>query len=804
MTSRNTPPPARHPLRRTLHCALIGLTAATAWPAVAQPAPRTPPAAEQGDSRHFDIAAGTLSDVLARFAGDAGVALTFDAAPLRGLESQGLQGRFSTEQGFARLLEGSGFEAAHKGSGNYLLRQRPVGESTLAPVNVTATTVTATTEGLPSYSAESVTLAKGTQRIRDIPQSVSVVTRQRIEDQNLTTVAEAMRQTVGMTVSDFGSGTAEISSRGFQLDSIQVDGSAVQTGVGMWGTSSFDLALYDRVEVMRGPAGILQGSGEPGGAINLVRKRAHAQPRVSLTLQGGSWDRYRSELDATGALTGDGRLRARFVAAYEDAGSFIDKSYARKPLLYGTLEYDLSAATTLSAGITTQRMTSRPYVGLPVYPNGEMPDLPRSTYLGSDWDKKTEEAVTLFAEAEHRFDDGGEAHLRFSRIEREFALYTSAFGDSLIDPATGDMLRRALGSRGDTTDTSVELHVTRPFSALGREHRFTVGASTRSYEYWFSYENIAGLPQNAFDPDHSLPRPAFSLAAPTSQYTNTQHGLFGQLQLRVSDLTQVVVGGRLSHWKTDNKLNPGASYRVRDEFTPALGLIHDLSPAYSVYASYAGIFQPQNGQTVSGSALDPRTGEQYEIGLKGDLAGGRATLHAALFRINDENRAMTDPDNPGFSISSGKVRSEGFETELAGQITPKWNVSAGYAYTKTRNIKANPAQQGLRFAPGTPEHSVKIWNTLRVTGDQSRGWTVGGGLEYNSGLYAESSGVRWKQDAYTVAAASAAYRFDRNWSLALNVENLFDKKYFSRVSAGGRQNYYGNPRNFMLTLRGQF
>lgn len=803
MISRPAPPATQRPLRRAIHLALLGLAAATALPASAQSTAGSPSATEQTATRQFQIGPGNLSDVLARFAGQAGVALSFDAARLRGLQSQGLHGSFSVGQGFSRLLAGTGFEASHQGAGNYLLRERPPGEATLAPVTVTASSMqSATTEGSGNYASGAVTIGKGTQGVRDIPQSVSVVTQQRIKDQNMSTVADAMRQTTGMTVVSYGTGTSGISARGFALDSIQIDGIAVQTGQGMWGTAAFDLAMYDRLEVLRGPAGVLQGSGEPGGAVNLVRKRAQAKRSISFTAQAGSWDRYRTQVDATGALTEDGRLRGRLVATYDDEKSFIDTVYSRKPLFYGTIEYDIDAATTLSAGITRQRMTSRPDVGLPTYAD-DIAWLPRSTYLGSDWDRKTEETTNHFVEAEHRFDDGGEARIRISRMERDYSLLTSAFGDSYIDPSTGDIQRRLLASEGSTRDTGIDAWVSKPFEALGREHRFTVGANARTYDHSFSYLYIDRLPQNVFDPVRDLPKPSYTMPAPSSAYKNTQYGIHGQLQLRLTDATQLVVGGRLANWKTENKVNPAASYRVRNEFTPNLGMIHDLSAAYSVYASYAGIFQPQNGQSISG-ALDPRTGTQIEVGIKGELAGGRTTLHAALFRIDDENRAMSDPDNPGFSINAGKVRSEGFEAEIAGQVTRRWNLMAGYAYTKARYLKADGALRGTDFSSRTLRHSMKLWNTWQISGDATRGWTLGGGLEYSSGVYAENSGVKWKQGAYTIASASASYRFDEDWSLALNVENLFDKKYYTRMDGWFRQSYYGNPRNFMLTLRGSF
>ena len=801
-----TPPPPnvyQQPLRLAVRLALVGLATATPMIAAAQPTTAAPTDSAGVAAHVFDIPPGTLGETLARFAAAAGVALSFDAAGLRGIHSEGLRGRYTVEDGFARLLATSNLEAVHQGGGNYLLRTRPPSSTTtLAPVTVTGA-AEAGTQGNPSYASSAVTIGKGTQRLRDIPQSLSVVTRQRIEDQNLTTVADAMRQTTGMTVVDFGTGTAGVSARGFSLDAMQIDGIAVQTGQGMWGTSSFDLALYDRLEVLRGPAGILQGSGEPGGTINLARKRAHAERTTSTAVQVGSWDRYRTEVDATGALDGEGRLRGRVVAMYEDNKSFIDTVYSRKPLFYGTLEYDIAPATTLSAGYTTQRMTSRPTVGLPMYADGRVSRLPRSTYIGSNWDKKTEEANQYFVEAEHRFDDGGEARLRLSRLDRAHDLETSAFGDSYIDPATGDIALRLMRSKQDTRDTGIDAYLSRPFEAMQRVHRFTIGADARVYDYTMRFAQITGVTQNVFDPRRDIPKPDFVLGAPT-RYKNTQYGVHGQLQLHVADATQIVLGGRISNWETDNKSNPSASYRIRREFTPNAAILHDLSDEWTVYASHARIFQPQNGQTVALAALDPRTGTQYELGIKGGLAGDRIAVHAALFRINDENRAMSDPDNPGFSISAGKVRSEGFEAELSGQVNERWNVMAGYAWTKSRYLKADAVNIGSGAAPDTPKHSVKLWNTYRLSAEPSHGWSVGGGLEYNSGVYADRGGVRWKQDAYAIVSARVDYRFDERWSLSLNGENLFDKKYYTRMAGWFRQSYYGNPRNFTLSLRGQF
>lgn len=759
----------------------------------------------------YHIPAGPLGRTLSSFAANTGTPISFDPALTEGLTSPAIAGTYSTKEAIAKLLEGSGLEITQKNDGSYSLKKAPVAltpkndrADTLPEVAVSATAEkTDTTENSNSYTSNIVSIGKGKQTLREIPQSISIVTRQRMDDQNMTTLAEAMQQTTGMTVVNYGSNTAGINSRGYGLDVIQIDGIPVQDSQGAWGTSSQDLTTYDRIEVLRGPAGLLQGTGEPGGTVNLVRKRAMADYAIKTSLFGGSWDNYRGEVDVTGALDSEGKVRGRLVAMYQDKKSFIDDDFARKPLIYGTLEFDLTPQTTISVGATITSMDSRPTFGLPTYEDGRVADISRSTFIGSDWDNKHENSNNYFMEAEHRLNNGGELKLRVSALERRFGLESSAFGDSYIDTA-GNFDRVLLGSKGKTSDYGIDAFLTQPFNVLGREHNILIGLNSRVFNSSTAYAQIYGATQNIFSPQHSLAKPDF-IYEPADVFKTSQTGVYGQTRLQVLDNTKLIFGGRLSNWEIELKNNPNGNDKISQKFTPYGGLVFDLTEQFSLYASYSDIFQPQYYSLgANNKILEPRTGNQYEVGVKGELQGGKLNLHAALFRINDENRAMTDPNNPNFSISAGKVRSQGFETEISGRLNSNWDVMAGYAYTETEYLQAEDGLKGLVFATNTPKHNFKLWNKYRISGDNLSGWSIGAGLNILSGVYAYNGVSKWVQDGYTLASAQVDYRVNKNWDLSLTGNNLFDKKYYSRMEGWSRQTYFGDPRNFMLTLRGNF
>ncbi|WP_231755242.1 TonB-dependent receptor [Bordetella sp. N] len=789
-----------------------GGAAANSQPTATLVAQAVPTAAN--GARAYDIAPGTLGDTLARYAAASGVQLVFDPALLAGRQSPGLRGSFGVQAGFDRLLGGSGWRAVPRGAGVYDLQAVPAGP---AVTELDAVTVIgnadqlAQTEGSNSYTSRAVTIGKGGQTLKEIPQSASVVTRKQLDDQNLNNLSDAMRNVTGITVETLSSGgnISNFISRGYALDTIMVDGISMPAGAGNLSTG-FDLAIYDRIEVLRGPSGLYQGSGEPGGSINLVRKRPLDKFGFSAQTTVGSWDYYRAVTDLSTPFDEAGKVRGRFIAAYEHRGSFIDRVDAEHPTLYGVIEADLTPATTLTAGITWQRDHSRPSFGLPAYADGSLLDVKRSTNVSAQWNRLTEETTETFANLEHRLANGGAIKASVFHRDTDTPTRLMTWANSAVDPATGDtsVIGWSYRNHWQTTGTDVNLNL--PFTAFGREHSVLVGADYTYTRKAFSYGGGTTYATNIYDPVRNMPDPDFDRVNGNESRTS-QLGLYTRFNFQVMDKLKWIAGSRLSWWRNDARNNntyfddfSQNTDRVSAHITPYTGLIYDLTPELSAYASYTSIFQPQTDTTAQGSTLKPRTGKQYEIGLKGEYLDGRLNTHAALFRMEDRNRAMADPDDPMFSVAAGKVRSEGFETEISGSPLPGWDLVAGYAYTHTKYLDADVGSQGTSFSSITPRHTFNLWTKYAFSQESLRGFSVGAGVRVNSGFYEEENDTRWNQGTYTVVSAQVGYRYNRHLDTTLTVNNLFDRKYYEKLGGASRQNYYGAPRSVMLNVRYQY
>ncbi|MBA4284936.1 MAG: TonB-dependent siderophore receptor [Xanthomonadaceae bacterium] len=570
-----------------------------------------------------------------------------------------------------------------------------------------------------------------------------------------------------------------------------------------------DNPIYERIELLRGPGGLFQGAGEPGASLNLVRKRAPGKPLLGGAVTVGSWSLYRAELDGGAPLTDDGALRVRGVVVHETHDSFQDVVNAQKKIGYGTLEYDLAPATTLSVGGVIQRVDSVINQGLPAYADGRLIDVSRATFIGADWNELVPETNDLFAELEHRLSGGGDLKFAVRRLDRKM-LYKVARANSAVD-ANGDTAIQTGIYTTDRENVSADLYASLPFDLGGRSHHLIVGANWRDQDQRNDSSAFANTAtQNVFDPDHAVTEPTLPYIG-SDDVKTTQFGGYGQLRLRVLEPLTLVAGGRISWWQSRNRnLTAGtttADYAVDGQLTPFFAVICDLLEQVSLYASYADIFQPQNAVQASGEQIKPRTGSQYETGIKAEFLNQRVIAQFALFRLEDQNRAIADPNDSLFSVPSGKVRSQGFESEITGMLLPGWNLSAGYTHVDTEYRVGTAAQQGQAFAPFTPRHSANLWTRYRIGNGSLQGLSIGGGLRAVSSFYSQSGGVsptRFVADAYTLLSAQLGYELNRHWSANLTVSNLLDEKYYEKVSIAARQNFYGEPRSVVLALRARF
>ncbi|WP_246165029.1 TonB-dependent siderophore receptor [Pigmentiphaga aceris] len=778
-------------------------------------------------TQHHAIAAGPLDAALANFAASAGVSITMPPALVQGKTTPGLQGTYSVGEGFARLLAGSGLEAAGGAGGAYALRpvagttgnaaddssnaMRGAG-TTLAPVTVTARAEQgATTDGTRAYTSRAVTVGKGEQALKDIPQSVSVLTRQRMDDQNLTSLADAVNNTTGLVATQgVGAGIA-VTARGFMIDSMQYDGVPVPRNtysLGNWGSES--LVFYDRVEVLRGAAGLLQGGGSPGGTINFVRKRGQAEPTVTLTGKAGSWDSYGAQLDAGGPLNKEGSLRGRVVVDEDRGHSHIDYVWQRSRTLYAALDYDIDADTTVGIGISNKRTRSRPsFVGLPRFSDGSDIGLPRSTYTGASWNRALNDQTAVYADAEHRFND-------------RWTVKASAFGmneqnTSVHQRMAGTISRSGAGAMyGDfSTDLNgqhrgLDVYLRGRFEALSMSHEVTLGANVSRYTTNDRYARAWTTGANIFNINHDRPwQDHASIAARgvqvISQYDVRQEGIYGAWRAKLAEPLTMILGGRVS-WYDQVYAEPTSESAQRKSArpTPYAGLVYALSPQWSAYTSYSDVFELQSARTASGAVIKPITGTNLELGIKGELADGRINTSLALFRYEHRDRAVPDYasgmicNNAYCSTAAGKVRSQGVEAEVSGEVLRGLQLFAGYTYNTSKFLD-DPVNEGRVFSTWTPRHLVKLWADYRLPGALDK-FSVGGGV--NAQSHALSYDRVFKVPGFSIWNARVAYQLNDEVALALNVNNLSDKRYYipSYNSVSGN-NYYGTPRSVMFTVK---
>ncbi|MGN0922919.1 TonB-dependent siderophore receptor [Ectopseudomonas mendocina] len=792
-------PLARNIRRAALMLSLSGslLTTASAWAAPLS----------------YSIPAGSLAAALSQFAAASGVTLSFGSSETANLESAGLHGEYEIEEGFARLLQGSGLIVQKAGDKRYVLvRAQPNEALELSAATVTGNQLGANTEGTGSYTTGSASTATGLNlSMRETPQAVSVVTRQQIEDQNLTDITQVLEQTPGVVANSMGpagSDANQIYVRGLTLDNFQVDG-INRTSTYGFNDDLADMVIYDRVEVVRGATGLMTGTGDPSATVNLIRKKPTYETRRKLTLQAGSWDNYRSELDMSGKLSDSGHVRGRVVAAKTDSKSHIDRQALEKQVAYGVLEWDISDATMLTIGAEYQDLDNdgAGNHGFPMYNSDGSHFKPsRAFNSGSDWSYHKRETRTLFTTLEHTLNNGWQLKFNAEHSRRSYddAFATAANGAVNAD---GSGISTWTGRwAGDPRQTSFDVSASGPFSLFSREHELYLGASHHR-----SYYRNGGYPlwtfqtiDNIFTWDGSLPEPdAIHNKSTQDALDETQLGLVAATRWSLTDDLSLITGARVIDWQRDTSshlLATGAVTRSREQengiVTPYVGLIYDLDEHWSAYASYTTIFNPQNRQQADGSYLEPKEGENYELGVKGEFWNKRLTTALSVFEVRQDNLPIADPNNPGYSIAESGTKTRGFEVEMAGELLPNWQVSASYSYAVIQD------SDNERLNTEVPRDTLKLFTTYRLQSIPQL--KVGGGMRWQGAEYYKESGPNnetFHQGDYTVVDLMAQYAVTPETSVSLNLNNALDEHYYSAIGARG---WYGTPRSLTATLAHAF
>ena len=786
-------------------------------------------------SHAYAIPAGPLNQQLSQFAAQSGVYLAGDASLATG-SGAALTGNYGVEEGFGILLAGSGLQAVRQPNGSYLLGTVPEGDEMVVLATVDQNGVT---EGSGSYTTRNMSTATPLNLSpRETPQSVSVMTRQRMNDQNMTSLDEAMGQTTGVNVVNQNGFQVKYESRAFVMDNIKEDGVNTSTQSSVMNSfqassESPDMAIYDRVEILRGASGLTQGSGEPGGTVNLVRKKPTYQFQGSGSVSAGSWDNYRGEMDISGPLNDDASLRGRVVGVYQNKQSFVDYLHNERNVLYGVLAYDLTPDTVVTTGLNWQKTRSVPDIyGVPFASDKSSLHLPRSTYLGASWNRINFEKINLFVEFEHIFTNDWmlKSALNYTH-SRSDGRYISAWGNGTtgVDPAVGTgRLNNNLRYDNKGEQWGYNLSMSGPFALLGRSHELVFGGDYQKENFDNQFGRIANTstvdifnwqPNTVAEPDWS--NPGLYNSRYNERYNVYQRGLFATTRLELANDWKLILGGRYSAYSYDyyydnhrkSAYSEHSRLHVRDKFVPYAGLLWDFADNYTWYVSYTDIYKPQSERDRNNTILPAITGVNYETGVKGEFLNGSLNTSLALFRIIQSNRAFSEADSSvcidsdsGCYSAEGKVRSQGLELEIAGKLAEGWQIQSGYTLTNSKYLEATESQKAAGFSPRTPKHMFKLYSSYTLPGALNQ-WTIGAGLTAQTATATYiNRAYGLSQGGYTLLNANVNYRYSDNLSFNLVGNNLTDKVYYRNLINRhlGANNFYGDPRNFMLTAKYTF
>ncbi|WP_262880183.1 TonB-dependent siderophore receptor [Pseudomonas paralcaligenes] len=760
----------------------------------------------------FDIASGPLEQTLRQIARQSGRVIAADPALLQGKRSAAVRGDFSAEEAVRQALSGTNLQLLVTDNGTLTVQEVETGSALqLGATSISTSRLGATTEDTGSYTTGvTSTATKMNLSIRETPQSISVVTRQQMNDQNMQSLEDVAMAATGInTVKGFGTERPLYYARGFQVDDLQVDGlpTSVTESFSMDVMSVNNMAMYDRVEIVRGANGLLQGAGNPSAAINMVRKRPTQDYQLKAEIGAGSWDNYRTQLDVGGPLNAEGTLRGRTVLMYNNRNSYQDYAGKENQLFYAIGEADLSDSTTLTVGGSVQQDNNNGYDwgGLPTRLDGSFYDLSRSTSTAGKWAYLDKLNRNVFADIKHSFNEDWNLTVATNLIWSN-ADFLAQVGYHTFD-TDSSMQYYPNSARYDDEQINLDVALNGAFNLMGRKHEVVVGTSMRRDRLQY----VTGSPSiyptvDVLDFDSSqFPKPEIVGNLTPSRHVRKDKGIYAATRLNPADDLHVILGSRLS-WVDYDTQGPWETDRFREDrkVIPYGGIVYDITDQTSVYASYTEIYKLQSNYSVDNKLLTPTTGSNYEIGLKNELFDGRLNASLALFQVDQaglpqvvpEAGRVCGPTRDARCYTEGaKVRNRGFDAEVSGELMPGWNASMGYTYSHPKYV-AGTRKGDTYGTENSPQRLFKAATTYQLPGELDQ-WRVGTSVYHQSKLYLNNI----TQSAYNLVDLNANYRVNQNVSVQLNLNNVFDEKYYTAIFSEDTGNYYGAPRNFALTLR---
>jgi outer membrane receptor for ferric coprogen and ferric-rhodotorulic acid len=755
-------------------------------------------------AHHYQLAAGPLASTLMQIARKSGQAIAVDPELVRGRQALPIEGEFTAVQAVLRAIGQGDLELQQTDNGTLTLKRRDIAaaqDRDKLPQVTVADQRQALADGADSYTVrQSSAATRLALSPRETPQSLTVITRARMDDFRLGSINDVFSSTAGITVEKVETERTYYTARGFGITNFQFDGVSMPLTYSEQ-TGDLDTAMFERIEIVRGANGLSSSSGNPSATVNFVRKRPTDTFQATAGLTVSSWDTRRLDADISGPVNQAGTVAGRIVIAHQEGNSYLQRYQPTKDLFYGVIEARLDTSTLLTLGHSYQKVHGKGAMwgALPLtYADGSATHYGVGTSSSADWTYYDSIEQRSVAELNRKLDGDWQwkTTVNYNAIKSNSALlYLSGNPDAAT--GAGLSVYPSLFS-GANRQLFMDSNITGKYRLAGREHDLTVGVSwSRSRLDNGGRDTTAGyIPINgstAFD--GSFAYPVFDNSPTGSSYTDRRKTAYAATRLDLHDRLKLLLGANATQADSSGSVEGVSHYLSQSALSPYVGLVLDLNENMSAYGSYTSIFNPQTEIDQNRATLAPARGKSVELGLKGEFIEGRVNASAALFRVEQNGIAdVAGNFDDGEAYYRGiKASSEGVELDLAGELTRNWQAALGLV---VQRIVGNDGESARKYVP---RRQLRLSSTYRLP--QLEQIKLGASMNYQSQTRYEDSQTM-VQGGYWLLNLMARYDIDKNFSVSASLNNVLNKKYLASVY--WNQAYYAAPINGSVSLNWKY
>lgn len=653
---------------------------------------------------------------------------------------------------------------------------------------------------------DATTATKTDTPLRDVPASVQVIPQQVIEEQQPRNLIGILSN-AGVVQNNFSSRIADtFSIRGFRARNVYRNG--VKDRFADVAALSSSLTNIDRVEVVRGPNSVIYGQVNPGGIINIVTKKPLSQPYYALEVRRGAYELFEPSLDLSGPVTKDGSLSYRLNTSYRTTEDFTDFYNEKRFFVSPVVNWRIGKNTNLTFDSEYEDIQQSLGTGLEQIasatilpnPNGK---IPINRFLGEPTDFYNRQLHRYNYNLEHRFNDNWSISNSFQAAFLTLDLRETSV-TSLLE-ADNRTIERDLTTFPKPTEYeayTLDTHVIGDFNTGSIKHKLLVGFDLFRQTRRTSVLRTAAAPLDVFNPVYGQPL-GDTLGGVDVYFRDDALGFYLQDQVTLANNLKLLVGGRYDLVENEfaNRIASTASVQSDSAFSPRVGIVYEPIAPVSLYASYSRSFEQVTGADKNDSLFKPQLGTQYEVGVKTDLFDNKLSATLALYQLTLTNILTTDPTDRDFEVQTGEQRSRGVELSVTGEILPGWNVIGFYGYTDARITKDNDLPVGKRVE-GVPAHVASLWTTYTFGTGSLKGF--GGGIGFNYvGDQMPDNFDTYTIPSYFLTNAALYYR-NNNFSIGLNLNNIFNVRYYEASFDYLQRIIPGRPYTAELSVKWEF